>query len=145
MLIFYILIDQISIILILFSMEIIVSTLHSEPRKVLIEQEMGREGCLFYPAPIVRNSICCSLARPNKTAGLQKQKGFRHTHPAALLPALPALKRTGPGWLGPSCTQIQTCRGDRRPVQMDQGLHPVYWYVINPPESMKKTGLSSYL
>ena len=71
-----------------------ISSLHSEPRKELIEQRTVRSGRLFFQPP--------AAPAPNKAVALQRPKGCVHTHPAA--PRLSCLRRMGAGRLVPSCT-----------------------------------------
>lgn len=89
-----------------------ISSLHSEPRKELIEQRTVRDGCLFFQLP--------AAPAPNKAVTLQRLKDSVHTHPAA--PNLSCLKRTGAGRLVPSALEAQTCHGERPPVQLWAGL-----------------------
>lgn len=141
LLIFYILIDQISIILILFSTEIIVSTLHSEPRKELIEQETGREGCIFYLAPIVCHSICCSLAGPHKTSALQKQERL-WAHTSSCSSACPSCFKEDRWWVAGSPPRLRDKSAMHRWVR-DSIWSPGTWAIhLNP---WRKLGLSSYL
>lgn len=71
-----------------------ISSLHSEPRKELIEQRTVRSGCLFFQLP--------AAPAPNKAVVLQRPKGCVHPHPAAPDPS--CLKRRGAGRLVPSCS-----------------------------------------
>ena len=67
------------------------------------------------PAP---NWPLFSLAAPNKAVVLQKPKGCVHTHPATLQPS--CLRRTGAG--SPPALGMQTCHGERPPLQEGKGL-----------------------
>lgn len=70
---------------------------------------------LILPAP---NCAPFSLAAPNKAVVLQKPKGCVHTHPATLHPS--CLRRMGAG--SPPALGMQTCHGERPPVQEGKGL-----------------------